>query len=805
MATAIETLLKILAHEKKTGLKDKAVMGGLAQYVAKCRDELKAASVEGPHLAAVEEVVTLLASYTQETRDRRQQMVQAAVEKLQGLPPLPRAPRVRAPRPAPVAPPAPKEVAAPAPIAPSEKLVRELSASATTLRGVKEAQAKKLKRLGVQTVDDLLHLFPRRYQDFSALKTINRLQYGEEVTIIGQIKETTKRETRRGFTLITSIVTDGTGFIEATWFNQPWLLQRLRPGRQIVLSGKVEEYLGRLTFQSPEWEHLSKELLHTARLVPIYPLTEGLTARWLRAIMKSVVDRWANQLPDHLPAYVRERAKLADLPTAIANIHFPENGDVLERARRRLAFDEFLLIQLGVLRQRRMWQKEPGQPLRVDDGMVGSFVGSLPFALTVAQRHALDEILADVQKTQPMNRLLQGDVGSGKTVVAAAAMRVAIANGKQAALMAPTEILAEQHYHTLSDLLKGTTGANIRLLIGSMTKSEKEAIRAEIASGQTNVIVGTHALIQEHVEFQNLALVVIDEQHRFGVEQRAALRQKGFNPHLLVMSATPIPRTLALTLYGDLDLSILDEMPPGRQPIKTRWLMPLERERAYTFLRKQVGEGRQGYVICPLVEESDKVEAKAAVEEHRRLQHEIFPDLKLGLLHGRMKGDEKEATMRAFKDHQLDILVSTAVVEVGIDVPNATVMVVEGADRFGLAQLHQFRGRVGRGEHASYCLLLSDARNEQADERLKIIESTHDGFKLAEADLEMRGPGEFFGTRQSGLPDLKIAKLSDVKILEQARAEALEIFQRDPDLALPEHHALAEKVREFWKGEGDLS
>ncbi len=454
-----------------------------------------------------------------------------------------------------------------------------------------------------------------------------------------------------------------------------------------------------------------------------------------------------------------------------------------------------------------------GQPVQIDGPLLRTFLESLPFTLTQAQEKALSEILDDLQEAKPMSRLLQGDVGSGKTVVAAAAMLMIVASDMQAVLMAPTEILAEQHYANLGKLwaelwLPGVTKltSHLRLLTGSLKQSEKERIHDEMASGEAKIIIGTHALIQEGLEFKNLGLAVIDEQHRFGVTQRASLRQKGHNPHVLVMSATPIPRTLALTIYGDLDISTIDELPPGRKEIVTRWMKPRERERAYGFLRSRVEESQQAFIICPLVEESDKIEAKAAVEEYRRLQEEVFPELRLGLLHGRMTAEEKEAVMRDFYGGQLDILVSTPVVEVGIDVPNAAVMLIEGAHRFGLAQLHQFRGRVGRGEQQSYCLLLSDSPTDMGEQRLQIIESTQDGFKLADEDLKMRGPGEFFGTRQSGLPDLKVARLSDVGVLKEARAVAKEIFQEDPRLSLPQNRLLARRLAEFWcTGQGDLS
>jgi ATP-dependent DNA helicase RecG len=675
------------------------------------------------------------------------------------------------------------------------------------LQNVGPAHAKKLLKLGLATVGDLLYHFPRRYDDYSKLKTISQLVYGEEVTLLVTVCEAHTRESHRGgVTITTVLLADTTGKINATFFNQPFLQQQFKSGRRIVISGRVDQDLGHLSFKHPEWEPFSKDLLHTARIVPVYPLTEGITNRWLRRLIKGIVEYWAPKAADALPEPIRARENLLDAPTALSEIHFPTSPEKMDAARRRLALDELLLIQLGVLRQRRQWRQVPGRALRADDALQKSFLASLPFQLTNAQQRVLQEILGDIKRPQPMSRLLQGDVGSGKTVVAAAAMLTAAANDAQAALLAPTEILAEQHYKTLSAILaKQANPPRVRLLTGGLKNREKEQARAEIAAGEIDVAVGTHALIQEDVEFKDLALAVIDEQHRFGVEQRGTIRAKGYHPHILVMSATPIPRTLALTLYGDLDLSIIDEMPPGRQEIKTKWLEPRERERAYAFIANQVKDGRQAFVICPLIEESESIDAKAAVEEYERLRKDIFPNLRVGLIHGKLKPSEKDATMDAFRDHAIDILVATSVVEVGIDVPNATVMLIEGADRFGLAQLHQFRGRVGRGEHQSYCLLLADKSGATSDERLRVIESTQDGFRLAEEDLKLRGPGEFFGTRQSGLPDLKVARLSDVQILEEARQIAQEIFARDPELNQPEHQLLAQRVQAFWKSKGDLS
>ena len=683
-----------------------------------------------------------------------------------------------------------------------------LDASVGRLQNVGSAFTKKLARLGILSVADLLYHYPHRYDDYSQLKTISQLVYGDEVTLLLTVCEAKTREARNKLRITNVLLADPTGTIQATYFNQPWLQQQFKSGRRIVVSGKVEQDLGHLTFKSPAWEPLSKELLHTARIVPVYPLTEGVTNRWLRRLINSVVEHWAPRVADALPEPIRKRENLYDINTALRQVHFPTSFEEMERARQRLALEEFLWIQLGVLRQRRKWREQPGRALHFDSQIQQEFLGSLPFKLTGAQLRVMNEILGDIQQPRPMSRLLQGDVGSGKTIIAAASILTAIANGTQAALMAPTEILAEQHFKTLSRLFANPIGGKtirVERLIGSMKDREKLAVRERLAKGEIDVIVGTHALIQEDVEFQELALAVIDEQHRFGVEQRGMIRGKGYNPHLLVMSATPIPRTLALTIYGDLDLSIIDEMPPGRQEIKTRWLGARERERAYAFIRNQVKAGRQAFVICPLIEESESIDAKAAVEEYERLGTQVYPDLRVGLIHGKLKPSDKDAVMTAFAGHEIDILVATSVVEVGIDVPNATVMLIEGADRFGLAQLHQFRGRVGRGAHQSYCMLLAEKSGSTSDERLKVIESTQDGFLLAEEDLKLRGPGEFFGTRQSGLPDLKIAKLSDVRILDEARRIAQEIFDVDPNLQLPEHRLLGERVNEFWKTKGDLS
>lgn len=685
-----------------------------------------------------------------------------------------------------------------------------LEAPLTTIRGIGPKSAKTLEKLDLYTLGDLLWHFPRRYDDYSELKTINRLWYGEEVTIIATVDEVNVRTVRSGRMKLTeATVSDGTGSLRVTWFNQPWIARKLKPGQAVVLSSKVDQYLGKLTMSNPEWEPLETEQLHTNRIVPVYPLTSGVTSKWIRRVMHSVVNRLAPKVPDPVPQSVRASAGLMPLSDALRQIHFPDNREQLNEARHRLAFDEMLLLQLGVLRQKEAWESQETDPLEVDDAWIDGFLSGLPFELTQGQSEALHDVRRDLATQRPMNRLLEGDVGSGKTVIAAASMGIAAENSIQSALMAPTSILAEQHYNTLNDLMPTATGVvqdRIRLLIGDTPEAEKEETKAGLAEGTIDVVVGTHALLEDPVGFQNLGLAIIDEQHRFGVDQRAALRSKGTTPNLLVMTATPIPRSLALTIYGDLDLSIIPELPPGRQPVKTRVLSPVNRSRAYNLILGQLEEGRQAFIIYPLVEGSDKVQAKAAVDEHDTLQEEVFFNYKVGLLHGRMKGEEKEEVMHAFRDGEIDVLVSTSVVEVGVDIPNASVVMIEGANRFGLAQLHQFRGRVGRGQHESFCLLIPESDEHIDNERLRAMEATNNGFELAEQDLKQRGPGDFLGTRQSGFAEIQMARLTDVHLIEKARREAQELFEQDPDLTNPEHQGLRQAVERAWSdGTGELS
>ncbi len=690
------------------------------------------------------------------------------------------------------------------------------------LRGVDSKLAARFQRLDVSTVRDLLYLFPRRHLDYSNIAKISELVPDQLCTVVGTVWEANnvKGGPAGRRTDTEAVISDETGSIRIRWFGQRYLARTLKPNSRVAIAGKVEVFRGQVTFDSPDHEILEhgQRPLHTGRLVPVYPLTEGLTGRTLRRIAWQALDEWLGGVEESLPQDLMSRANLLPIKDAIHQAHYPGDLEKWEEARRRLAFDELFTLQLAVLARRKNRTNDvDGVPIPINREVFKGFFGSLPFSLTGAQRRCVREVLTDLkQGTPPMNRLLQGEVGSGKTVVALAGALAVASAGSQSAIMVPTEVLAEQHFQTVSRLLGGLASpvqedylvtvyleslarpVSVGLLTGSTRRAARRELVQMAADGSLDIVIGTQALIQSGVSLPNLALAIADEQHRFGVLQRGALRSRGdHTPHTLIMSATPIPRTLSLTLYGDLDISTIDELPAGRQEVATRWVSPERRAAAYGFMRKQVQEGRQGFVICPLVDESEVIESKAATEEYDRLSKEVFPDLRVGLLHGRMPAKEKDAQMRRFRDGELDVLVSTAVVEVGIDVPNAAVMLIEGADRFGLAQLHQFRGRVGRGEHKSYCLLLSDSPSVNARERLSALEQIHDGFRLAEVDLELRGPGDFFGTRQSGLPNLRMAHVSDRALLQLAREEASRLDEEDPGLNAPENAALAERVKRF--------
>ena len=788
-----DSLRKILIREKLNGFGDTTVLGGLDRFLQRWGSELS-------------DEIGEIDSYSSLSISNREAWVEAALVRTSN--PLP-----------------PDVLVEPSVAVPRQSVTRKkvlgggtLDTGVASLKSVAKQTLPKLKRMGVEVIRDLVYLFPNRHNDFADVRKIGDLVVGEEqtvVTIISQVSET-RKGSRRGSAEATLV--DETGEVHAIWFNQPYLAKTFKQGKKLIISGKVDGFGRRLVFRSPEYELLSgqEELMHTGRLIPVYPTVQGLPQRTLRRVVKNSLDVGLAMLVEHLPEEVRHRNGLTKLTNAVAQMHYPASANEKEGARFRLAFDELLLLQLSLIRRKRLWQKnDEGLGLKAHDEVVAGFVRSLPFELTGAQKKVLDEILFDIQEPRPMSRLLQGDVGSGKTAVAVAVLLLVAANGFQGAMMAPTEILAEQHFWSVSKMLTedsvtrdedGTISVDVDyldrpltvgLLTGSQSKKSKLALHERIASGEVDIVIGTHAVIQDEVDIPNLALAVVDEQHRFGVMQRAALRGKGKRPHLLAMTATPIPRSLIQTVYGDMDSSTIDEMPPGRLGIKTRWVESGKRNAAYGFIRKEVTKGRQAFIVCPLIEESEVLQTRAATNEYERLSREVFPDLKIGLLHGRMPFAGKESLMESFKSGELDVLVATSVVEVGIDIPNATVMFVDGAERFGLSQLHQFRGRVGRGEHQSYCLLLTDSPGTEAVDRLKIVEKVTDGFVLAEEDLRLRGPGDYLGTRQSGLPDFKVARITDQDILTLARHEALRILDADPGLSKQENSLLVTQVNDL--------
>lgn len=659
--------------------------------------------------------------------------------------------------------------------------------------GINHNDAKKLAQLGLNTITDLLYYFPREH--LSILRTrISEAHTGEYVTIAGKIVNHVIFNSRKKpeLTLQKWIIRDKTGRITCTQFynhsyyrSQQWRTEQYelyKPGAIVLITGKVKQDSYGLTINNPTIKvvSLADAKASTNSITPIYRLTKGVTNELIQHCTRRAIAHTQGSL-DPLPKKLRSRFELIDLATALAHIHFPPNSDSLEKARQRLAFDEFFYLQLGLLKRRYSLQQQPAYPLIATRKLLAQFYQKLPFTLTQAQQRVINEILSDMEQLLPMNRLVQGDVGAGKTVVATVAMLAAIESGYQVALMAPTEVLAQQHFRKISAWLE-PLGISIALLTGSTSTRERRDILLGLL-GKLLLLVGTHALIQNPVKFKHLGLAVIDEQHRFGVSQRIKLSQKGITPHLLTMTATPIPRTLALTLHGDLDISLLDELPPGRQPIETKLLTERTRNKAYCLIAQEVERGRQAYIILPLVEASEKLDLKAAIDEYQHLSENVFPNYKVGLLHGRMSSAQKEIALTRFCNHQTQILVSTTVVEVGVDVPNASVMLIEHAERFGLSQLHQLRGRVGRGTHKSYCLLVGNSKSEDAKTRLKVMETSQDGFFLAQMDLRLRGPGQVLGTKQAGLPNFALADLSkDQVLLEQAREAAQLAIGKDPTL-----------------------
>jgi ATP-dependent DNA helicase RecG len=672
------------------------------------------------------------------------------------------------------------------------------------VKGVGPQRAEALGRKGLSTVEDALFFVPRRHEDRTRLTPLRELRPGETQTCSGVILGLSPPPPGRRRVPFSIMLGDDTGRLAVSWFGGGYLSRVFQRGQRLVLHGRVASYRGEPVLQNPEYEIVESsddDRLHTGRLVPVYSTTEGLLQRPLRRLMWQIVETFAADVVDPLPEALRERRGLVVLRQALRDAHFPETEAARTVAHRRLAFDDFLLLQLGLAILRSRTTRSHGIALNPSGALVRRLRASLPYTLTGAQERVWDEIRADMAAPFPMHRLLQGDVGSGKTIVAALGVLTAVEAGYQAAVMAPTEILAEQHFVTFRQLLE-PLGVPVTLLTSSLRGRDRGARRTAVAAGDVGCVVGTHALVQEGVAFRRLGLAVVDEQHRFGVAQRARLKGKGERPDLLVMTATPIPRTLALTLYGDLDVSVLDELPPGRRPVKTVARTGAKRREIFAFLRKEVAEGRQVYVVYPLVEESEALDLKAATDMAGKLKREVFPDLEVGLLHGRLDFPDKDAIMRRFKEGAIHVLVSTTVIEVGIDVPNASVMLIEHAERFGLSQLHQLRGRVGRGPWKSYCILLTaGSLREEAQRRIDAMVATTDGFKIAEADLELRGPGEFFGTRQSGLPEFRVADLlRDAPLLEEARREAQAIIAVDPELREPIHRGLRAELLTRWRG-----
>ena len=722
---------------------------------------------------------------------------------------------------------------------------RSLQTESQFLKGVGPRFAAAMAKAGLLTVRDVLWYFPRRYEDRRNIPGIRDVRPGQWITVRGRITEFEGRPSRRGgMVLIKATLSDKTGSIDLTWFNQPWVRRSLEGYRgEIVAYGQAKEARWGCEINTPEWEKIDEEAdpQEFARITPVYPLVDGLSQMTVRKATRAAVEGYLDMIDEPLPSWMRKRYDLGNLVASLRSIHMPESDETRAQARKRLVFDEFFFMQMALALKRHETAEELGisfpiaeleaaAPLpdrasesreewdpaarnvpdspgtlfeelhresRAAEPLWQQIGRMLPFDLTGAQDRVIREVFSDMARRHPMNRLVQGDVGSGKTAVAACAMLAAVRSGFQTALMAPTEILAEQHHANLRRLFE-PLGIEVALLVGKLSAAEKRKAAERVAAGDVHVAIGTHALIQEGVRFARLGLAVIDEQHRFGVLQRAALRGKGVgNPDVLVMTATPIPRTLTMAVYGDLDLSVIDELPPGRKPVRTHWKPPYDRPQVYQGVRELLGQTRQAYFVCPMVGESEKMLAQAAEDLHYRLTHEVYPDLRVGLLHGQLKAKEKEEVMESFRRHELDILVSTTVIEVGVDVPNASVMVVEDANRFGLSQLHQLRGRVGRGAHQSYCILIADAKNDDARARMEIMVATNDGFRIAEEDLRLRGPGELAGTKQSGNLDFKIADLvQDGKMLEVARQAAFELVNVDPTLERPEHATILARVRQ---------
>ena len=680
-----------------------------------------------------------------------------------------------------------------------------LNDSVTEIKGIGAKKAQTLNNLGIFTVNDLIEHFPRDYEDRSQVKDIADLTENEENTFFALVSAVPENVHIRKMTVTKVKLSDSTGSVNAVWYNQPFIKNALKKDEEYIFTGVYKKSGYRREVSSPEFEKAGtgKEILGGGRIVPVYPLTSGISQKVLRSLIKTTLDAVKTQLPEFLPLDMRKKYMLCERNFAISNIHFPENDESFFIARKRLVFEELFVLQTALFILKGTAKRNDGIVFKTK-GISEESEKAFGFDFTKAQKKVIAEICADVSKGIPMNRLIQGDVGSGKTAVAMTAALMAVKNGYQAALMAPTEVLASQHYESFKEFFD-KFGINVCLLKGSLKKKEKEAVKELISTGEADVIVGTHAIIQEDVEFKKLGLVITDEQHRFGVKQRNVLSEKGINAHVMVMTATPIPRTLALILYGDLDVSVIDELPPGRQHIDTFAVNSSYHQRAYGFIRKEVENGRQAYMVCPMIEENDAIEAKSVMQMIDEVSQTDFKGLSVAVLHGKMKADEKERIMKDFAENKIQILISTTVIEVGINVPNATIMLIENAERFGLSQLHQLRGRVGRGKYQSYCILVTDSKSEVTKERMKVMKKTNDGFEISETDLKLRGPGEFFGTRQHGVPQLKIANLyKDADILSQAQAAAKELNRNENWQKDDRYKPLKERINMLFNSDGRI-
>ncbi len=748
--------------ERALGSQDRGLLGGFAAAILrKLHADPKALGKSRQWAMAA------LTSYRLKTREEREEV---------GLRLLPHLP------------PAPQPVSGGAP----------LDTPVSTLPGVGEKISERLESLGLRTLGDLLDHLPRAYIDRRDMRSISDLRMGQEATVIATVRNTKIDRIRGRRTRITVTISDGTGYIDCIWWNQDWRARTLTEGTEAAFSGKVKAFRGKPQMDAPAYDLLraSSESVHTGRIVPVYPATERVSATQLLRLLHTAFER-LGPIPDPLPAALRAERNLLGKDVATRLVHFPEDLKHIDDARRRLVFEELFTMQVGLaLRKRHVEADVRGIAHEKPGELTAKFIDSLPFRPTKAQERAMGEIATDMSQARPMHRLLQGEVGSGKTLVAVYAAMIAIQSGTQAAIMAPTEVLAEQHARKIRELCE-PAGVGVEMLTNAVPQARRRDILMRLAAGDLPLLCGTHALISEDVDFHRLGLAIVDEQHRFGLGQRMLLREKGEDPDVLIMTATPIPRTLALTLYGDLDVSILDELPAGRKPVKTMVVggNTNDRNRAYNIVRSEVAEGRRAFVVCALVDESNALDAKAAVDEAERLRTQVFPDIKVGLLHGQMRTAEKDQVMDEFRRGDISILIATTVVEVGVDIPEATVMLIENAERFGLSQLHQLRGRIGRGEHGGICILFSDAKTEEARARLEAIASSNDGFVLAEEDLRIRGEGTIFGTRQAGVTDLKVARLiEDFPVVVEAREAAFALVDDDPRLTRPEHLLLRDEV-----------